>query len=335
MSFQAMEAVQDHSKWVKGDENATGYKVMMAIARFANKKGIAGVAGDHKKCPSVRTLAEKAGLHHNSVQNWLPLLVESGELSIEKHGKGRGSHQVYTINLPINTNVTLSESIVTLPKSDVTLIENNVTSDINVTPQGVTIEDFNVLSESVTKLAGTVVTLQQLMSHHIELMSHSNVTNVTSQSVTDTVDTKLNTSPAEPEDAEEKLKPITDPFGIYQRLVKLEPGIKKGQTLRDAKSLLKGDKKRGITPVKGQDIIDCAKFMQTEAWRIENMVSLSTDAIIQKIPKWISANRPGNWDEWQQAASKQNGQHPPPKQAPDEFKQNLREALAKQQAAQG
>lgn len=321
MSFQAFEAVQDHSEWARGDENSTGFKIMLAIARFANKEGVAGVKGDHKKCPSVRALANVAHVHYNSVQNWIPLLVESGELTVDKYGKGRGSHQVYTINLPLDSPTVGYLSGDETDKSDVTINQNNVTStgqkqddDVAtrsiVTPQSVTIDEFNVISKDVTKIMESLVTLTNEMSHMKQLMSQANVTNVTSMNVTDTdIDTDLNTYQAEPESESEPLKPITEPYGIYQRLRKIEPGIKKGQVLRDAKALINGDKKRGIPAVEPVDIIGCAKFMKTEEWRINNMANLTSDAIIQKIYKWIEGGRPKNWDEWQANASKTNGAH--------------------------
>jgi biotin operon repressor len=92
------------------------------------------------------------------------------------------------------------------------------------------------------------------------------------------------------------------PYGIYEQLKAIDKGVKKGQTLREAKGLLET-----YSP---DDIIACARFLQTDPWRITNMVTLSTQAIQEKIDKWIGAGRPANWNAWQvKAPSHQNGRN--------------------------
>lgn len=95
-----------------------------------------------------------------------------------------------------------------------------------------------------------------------------------------------------------EMKPITEPYGIFQRLAELEPGIPQGQTLRDAKHLLKGNPKRNTPAYCGEDIIACACFLLTDPWRVKNMVSLTSDVIVKKIGKWAAAGKPRNWEEY-------------------------------------
>lgn len=104
------------------------------------------------------------------------------------------------------------------------------------------------------------------------------------------------------ERGEKKLSatPTPQPFTVYEQLSEIEPAIKKGQTLRDAKALLEGDKSRGLKrPYTLEEIIDCGRFLQTDPWRIKNMVNLDTQAIIDKMDKWIAADKPPTWDDWQ------------------------------------
>ena len=103
MGLRAIDAVQRRSQYNEDSpENFAPYRIMVAIAWYAGDDGVAGVAGNHKECPSINTLAERANVHRNTVMNWLPKLQEAGELTVEKHGNGRGAHLVYTILLPID-----------------------------------------------------------------------------------------------------------------------------------------------------------------------------------------------------------------------------------------
>ena len=100
MSWQAMGAVQERSQFV-GNSDITGFRVLLAIAWYADETGVAGRPGEQWACPSQRTIAERARVHRNTVQNWLPRLVEAGELALERYGAGRGAHTVYRILLPM------------------------------------------------------------------------------------------------------------------------------------------------------------------------------------------------------------------------------------------
>ena len=94
MSYQAIEAIQDHSQV----EDPIGRHILMAIGRYADPSGVVGAAG---KSPSIRTIAEKAHCHRNTVLNWMPKLEERNELQVKRKGKGRGARHQYKILLPI------------------------------------------------------------------------------------------------------------------------------------------------------------------------------------------------------------------------------------------
>lgn len=91
MSREAMEAVQDHSTI----SDPTGIAVFVAIARFVGPDGQPGWA-------SYRTLAEVAHCDKDTVGRWVGILEETGELSVRKEGRGRGTRMYYTINLPFD-----------------------------------------------------------------------------------------------------------------------------------------------------------------------------------------------------------------------------------------
>ena len=94
MSYQAMEAVQDHSE-TKGNERG----VLMAIARFCNRQGNMDSAN---RTPSIDTISDKANVSRRTTLNIIPALVKSGELSVKKKGNGKATMCRYTINLPIS-----------------------------------------------------------------------------------------------------------------------------------------------------------------------------------------------------------------------------------------
>lgn len=103
MGLRAIDAVQRRSRFREDSpDNFAPYRIMTAVAWYADDDGIAGVAGNHRECPSVTTIAERANVHKNTVLNWLPKLQELGELKVEKYGAGRGTHLVYTILLEIS-----------------------------------------------------------------------------------------------------------------------------------------------------------------------------------------------------------------------------------------
>ena len=97
----------------------------------------------------------------------------------------------------------------------------------------------------------------------------------------------------------EPLAPGDTPYGVYQRLARLEPGIRKGQTLAEAKRLLAGDPEANLAAYSGEEIVACARFLQSEPWRRERMIPLSTRHIMEKIARWVEAGRPETWADWQ------------------------------------
>lgn len=106
MSYQAMEAVQDHSQYTDNTpENFAPFKIMLAIARNADRHGVTGTAGNYRQCLSYRGIARIANVHRNTVGTWIPKLIESGELTTESGGSGRASWTVYYIQLPIDNAI--------------------------------------------------------------------------------------------------------------------------------------------------------------------------------------------------------------------------------------
>lgn len=104
MSREAMEAVQDHSRFQSAtEESYYPFRVLLAIASFADPDGVAGVPGEHRECPSHRAIADRAHVHRNTIPKTLKTLQDSGELEIaDSGGAGRGSWTVYRICLPID-----------------------------------------------------------------------------------------------------------------------------------------------------------------------------------------------------------------------------------------
>jgi hypothetical protein len=99
MSWQAMEAVMGHSGFQER-RDYSAFRVLLAIASFADENGVAGVSGEHRACPTHRAIGAKAGVHRNTVGNLLPQLVESGELTVEQGGWGGSLWTVYRLCLP-------------------------------------------------------------------------------------------------------------------------------------------------------------------------------------------------------------------------------------------
>lgn len=114
MSYQAMGAVQLHSQYRDNTpDNFAPYKIMLALAWYADGSGRIGQPGDYRKCPGQRAIAERAGVSKTTVNKWLPLIIDAGELSIvESGGSGRGTWAVYQIELEMDDSDagTLSET---------------------------------------------------------------------------------------------------------------------------------------------------------------------------------------------------------------------------------
>lgn len=167
MSWQGYEAVLDHSQI--GD--ATGRLIFSVVGSFTDATGTAG-AGGKMTSPSIDKIAERAGCHRNTVLNWLQRIEATGELTIERMGKGRGAWNIYTINLPM---------------SEESSTPNNGT---NGTSKG-------GLKEEIAELKNAIKELVQMVQE-LRLMVQETVHNGTSQDVLDTeiqVDTDLSAEP--------------------------------------------------------------------------------------------------------------------------------------------
>ena len=167
MSYQAMEAVQDSSQYSEPlPENDAPFRIMLAIARYADRFGVAGVAGQYRKCPSQRAIAKTSKLHHNTVNAWLPRLVEAGEIVLESGGSGRGSWTVYHIALPIESDERSGE------------MSQVMSQPAELMSQGIS-QQLEEISQGISHLTQLI---SQGMSQGNGLMSQGNVTNVTSPS---------------------------------------------------------------------------------------------------------------------------------------------------------
>lgn len=101
MSWRAMEAVQDHSRY-QTRQKYYEFRVMLALASFADERGVIGVEGQYEACPSQTAVAERAHVHRNTVNKVLPRLLADGELVVAAQGgSGRGTWAVYQIMLPM------------------------------------------------------------------------------------------------------------------------------------------------------------------------------------------------------------------------------------------
>lgn len=288
MSREAMEAVQQHSKYQSPDDYYL-FRVLLSIASFADVAGVAGVEGKHKECPSYRAIADRAHVHRNIIGDKIAELIDAGELEIAAQGgAGRGSWTVYRINLPIDHS-----------QSDVSIHER--------TAHGTRESADNTLVPIVQELSHQVAEMAHELAHVRQLLSHENGTFGTRhqrEHVTDTketLDTNRETKELPP-DGGDTLTKDAKPFDVYQALLGIEPGMKKGQSLRELKLLLSGDASKNIQAYTPADIVGCGAFLQTDPWRINNMVTLTTRHILEKIDKWVSAGRPVDWDEWQEKA---------------------------------
>ena len=103
MSWQANQAVRK-SKMT----DPTGRCILFSIATYCNDAGnMDGITYP----PSYETIANGAGCHKQTVKNWIPKLVEFGELSIRKEGGGRGTKVFFTINLSMGNPDTDNERL--------------------------------------------------------------------------------------------------------------------------------------------------------------------------------------------------------------------------------
>jgi hypothetical protein len=201
-----------HSQYHNTPDDFVPFRILMAIARRADVNGVTGIAGDQASCPSRGTIAADAKLHKNTVDNWLPILAESGELSYTLYGKGRGRHTVYQINLPMD-DVTILPTIATSISGYANIDTSNQTDDVTISSRNDT-SQLELLSQQVA-----------LLSHQIEVLSQHIVTIVTSlqrDDVQDTIhDTILDT--LDTEERESPPPPLRRPNHDFDTLLKDQP----------------------------------------------------------------------------------------------------------------
>lgn len=273
MSWQAQTAVNHHSKI----NDMKLFRLLLYLAEGADDNGRIDPA------PSQDTLADFYAVSTRTIRNWLNALCDSGEIEQTRIGSGPGNPSAYRITLQ-------------LPDKGGNKAEENITN-------------LSAFSDFMVEIKAEIDTLKaEILAIKVEKVeakggkggskrrkAHS------SKSADDPLDQTLD--PEEEElAATPQPQPKDTPFGLYQELKAIDRGIRQGQALKEGKILLEK-----YSP---DDIIACARFLQTDPWRIANMVTLSTQAIQEKIDKWIGAGRPANWSAWQvKAPSYQNGRN--------------------------
>lgn len=182
MSYQAMGAVQLHSQYREDTpDNFAPYKIMLALAWYADSNGRIGQPGDFRKCPGQRAIADRAGVSKTTVNKWLPLIIETGELSIaESGGSGRGSWTVYQIELEMDESDagTLSETTYQQSREGAT-------------------DDAGTLLERTYQLMQRTY---QLMYQQSQRTYQQNVPNVPSPLEVDVPDPLIHFDPIDPDD---------------------------------------------------------------------------------------------------------------------------------------
>ena len=198
MSYQAMGAVQLRSRYREDTpDNFAPYKILMALAWFADGNGRVGQPGDFRKCPGQRAIADRAGVSKTTVNKWLGLMVEAGELSIvESGGSGRGTWSVYQIELEMD-----DPTPGTLPETTYQTTRENETNEL-----GTLIERMYQLTERT----------YQLMYQQAQRTYQQNVPNVPSPLEAEAPDPMILFDPDDPDDPGGTPKPPTppDPFGF-------------------------------------------------------------------------------------------------------------------------
>lgn len=150
-------------------ENADfgGYRILLALAERAFDDGTVGVAGSSKTCVGQARIAKDARVHPNTVGNWLPRLVERGELIIaEKGGNGRGRWTVY--QLPHVEKHTFEQRMPyesedgsdALPQaSDV--LPQPYSTDSNLTPVDNIVDNLILMAQQIKELTQAIHLLTQ------------------------------------------------------------------------------------------------------------------------------------------------------------------------------
>lgn len=182
MSYQAMGAVQLRSRYREDTpDNFAPYKILMALAWFADGSGRVGQPGDFRKCPGQRAIADRAGVSKTTVNKWLGLMVEAGELSIvESGGSGRGTWSVYQIELEMD-----DPNPGTLPETTYQTTRENETNEL-----GTLIERTYQLAERT----------YQLMYQQAQRTYQQNVPNVPSPLEVGAPDPLIHFDPDDPDD---------------------------------------------------------------------------------------------------------------------------------------
>lgn len=240
---------------------------------------------DSPATTSYRGIAERVDCHYNTVSTHVDRLEANGWITIQNKGKRNQCYYLQNIDCDdseniITTTVTNSDEIVTR----VVMIEERLSQ----------LEDG--LSQCLSQLSQLIVTINQskIVTEDIREVKREE---------------KIPNANALGQTAEMK------PYDVFVELKKLEPGMKKGQSLREIKELLAGDE--FSPPYSPDDIIGCGEFLQTERYRRDEMIPLSTQGIKTKIAKWVQAGRPPDYDTWKasQPSSNGHGSHKPKKLA--------------------
>lgn len=102
MAGNVTSAVYRLSQYGESEKTFVAFKILLCIADHANREGVTGTPWRPQACLSISRIAEEARVSRRSVNDWLPKLEESGELSRTIYGTAGASHTVYKINLPID-----------------------------------------------------------------------------------------------------------------------------------------------------------------------------------------------------------------------------------------
>ncbi len=198
MGLRAIDAVQKRSQYSADNaDNFIPYKIMLAIAWYAGDNGRAGTPNEPKQCPSFNALAERANVHRNTINKYLPLLIESGEITVDQYGRGRGRHNVYTINLSVDQSLDIGTQ---LERERVPIITRS----------------HEVLVHEAKQLAPLLVQEIGLLVHGGDLLVHDTAvigTRSEREHVTESID------PIDPIESEEKIGSFIappEPVKLYE-----------------------------------------------------------------------------------------------------------------------
>jgi len=191
MSWQATQAVLAGTNLLK-DADYGGFRILLALAQFATADGVIGVTGNQRKCVGQARIAADARVHTNTVKNWIPRLVERGELVIaDSGGNGRGRWTVY--QLPQCEVVEIERKTEIEPDNPDLMVQDG---DLMV--QGQSSDNANTLVPLAETLVQAIELLGQhnaLLGQHNALLGQANGTNGTSLSHTRRINQITNYDP--------------------------------------------------------------------------------------------------------------------------------------------